>query len=792
MSPSKPRTTNQDAMTRHALTVHHFQSDFDAKDFFERVSGNLVLQSKRAAKPYDPQMFIQNFEMAAKELGKLQREIEQQMREVGHVAQASEVQYRTRVDGIRRAFRNIETNFEALESKVNGIGSTAIRVGEQLESIERERTRAADVEDLVEFFIEFGHGRSSRLEELLSEGGPEGQCKAAVITRRLNSIIQDGGDFGTSDRARINIEQFCERLERDLLDAFDRAYRGQDTVTMASCARALIEFNGGASCVQTYVNQHEFFMKMAETQTAVADQTYQALTGINDLQTAPPPVLDGELSTFYRSISKMLRHEWTVISAVFPNALAVMQVLVQRVFAQSLQNYLENLLHLAEHDGQLAYLRILAACHIGTQNLVRDLQQFDVDVMAPFFSAHDADQSPVAGTIAATVAAMAGSNSGSSAAASTAMLLDTQSAASFSVTLVRCMDDLFVPYIENQRYLDVEARFLLGAFQTLVSRFLAYAAQRKAARPKNVFARTINQFTGGTAGPTDPAGGNGGSGGGGLSPHSTGVGSGSGEMIAHGSPTPTGGSGQAAASGGGGGTGSNGGSVGGYSIPTFASSLAQFTSLNSNPTVSTNLGGPSPSGGGNGAAASPNASRKLGHSANLHVLTDAELDQEDTLPSVTSALQILKVHAEAVARCVELSLAADVPKHTVRLFVSLTDFLGTRYLDPALELALDELNDTPRGHEPDFRTFYTVRAGNQIIHLAQCHFRTAIAPLIAPAPSQYRDAVANKNDFTAALESRLNQLVIRQITAVSAHLAATLAKQRKSDYRPREEDFQAL
>ncbi|KAJ1989839.1 Exocyst complex component 5 [Dimargaris cristalligena] len=754
-SPPRQAAPALDSTARHALTAHHFQSDFDAKDFLERVSGNLVLQSKRTAKQYDPKSFISNFEAVSHELSKLQREIEQQMREVDHVAQSSEAQYRTRVKDIRAAFLKMEKNFQILETKANSVGSTAVRVGEQLESIERERMRAADIEDLVEFFLEFGRGRSARLEEMLIDGGPEGQCKAAIITRRLNSIIQDGGDFGASDRAKVSIEQFCERLERDLLDSFDRSYRQQDTTTMASCARALIEFNGGASCVQTYVNQHEFFMKMAETQVTQAEQSYQSLTGINDLS-ASPHTLDSGLSSFFRSIGKMLCHEWSVISAVFPNALAVMQVLAQRVFAQSIQNFLENMLQLAEHDSQLAYLRVLAACHACTKQLVQDLQQFDQDTIVPFLSAQNTDQPG---------SRPAGQGAGPAPinTVSTTMLLGTQSAASFSVTLVRCTDDLFVPYIENQRYVDVENRFLLTAFQTLVARFLGYISQCRGQKPKGVFSRTINQLTGSANGQSSNArGGNldsdghNGEGGPATSPHAPGA---AGEP-----PSP---------------------SPGGYSIPSLAASFANFTHIGSSPT-------PAAPPSGTAAAAGANGNRKSNPTANFRIMTDVELDQEDTLPSVARTLQLLKVHAEAITRCVELSPASDTPKYTVRLFATLTEFLAIRYLDPALEVALDELSDAPKGSEPDFRTFYTIKACNQIVHLVQCHFQTVIVPLIAGSPSQYRDAVASKNEFTSALEHKLNQLAVRQITSTTTYLATVLAKQKKQDYRPRDEDFQAL
>ncbi|KAJ1658543.1 Exocyst complex component 5 [Dispira simplex] len=746
LSPTRQRLQALDLKARHALTAHHFQSDFDAKDFVERVSGSLVVEAKRNAKQYEAKAFIRNFEIVSSELIKLQKEIEVQMREGEMMARTSESEYQARVNNLRQAFKNMTTQFESLEKKINSIGSTAVRVGEQLESIDRERTRASDIEHLVDYFIEFSRGKSTRLEDMLVEGGPNGQCKAAIIMRRLNAIVQDGGDFGASDQAKTNIEFFCERLERDLLDSFDRSYRQHDITTMANCARALIEFNGGASCVQTYVNQHEFFMNLAETQVAMAQQSYKSLGSLNDLYN-PPAQWDAGLSPFFRSISKMLRHEWSIISAVFPNALAVMQVLAQRVFAQSVQNYLENILHLGERDSQLAYLRVLAASHAATKQLVQELQQFDQEVMAPFISAQQQEDGALESS--------PGGKPYTSIAYST-ILLGTQSAASFSITLDRCMDDLFVPYIENKRYIDAEIRFLLAAFQTTLARFLGYVAQRKAQKPKNMISRTLNQITGSGRDIGDNANGNP------TTSPSLG-GSGHRRSVDHGD--------------------GNGGA--GYGLSSFASSIAQFAGKSHSPTLST------PGGAGGSTISSPNPARSLS-TANQQVLADAELENDDTLPTVNRAIQILKVHAEAIARCVELSIQSDIPKSVGSLFTTLTDFLVTRYMDPAVELALDELTDTPKGQEPDFRSFYTLKVCNQVVHLVQCHFQTWIVPLVSSSPGHYRDIMTNKNDLTATVEQHLNQLALRQISAAVTFINSVLSKQRKQDYRPREEDFQPL
>lgn len=55
------------------------------------------------------------------------------------------------------------------------------------------------------------------------------------------------------------------------------------------------------------------------------------------------------------------------------------------------------------------------------------------------------------------------------------------------------------------------------------------------------------------------------------------------------------------------------------------------------------------------------------------------------LLSQSAIMRMLNIHAEAIARCVELSESQDLPTSTQFLYGLLLDFIGTRYLDIALD-----------------------------------------------------------------------------------------------------------
>lgn len=115
------------------------------------------------------------------------------------------------------------------------------------------------------------------------------------------------------------------------------------------CAKTLLDFNGGQSCISIYVNQHDFFISkdriqdasaMMDTPTSVAFAQTGALANIpyswDSLPDpdAPAPRSEPSLSMLYDEIRVTVDQEGKIITAVFPNPPVVMQVFLQRVLGQ--------------------------------------------------------------------------------------------------------------------------------------------------------------------------------------------------------------------------------------------------------------------------------------------------------------------------------------------------------------------------------------------------------------------------------------------------------------------------
>ncbi|KAJ2695502.1 Exocyst complex component 5, partial [Coemansia spiralis] len=424
---------------------------------------------------------------------------------------------------LKQTFATVGSSFERLETQISEVSSNTIRIGEQLDTVAKEKDRAEAIKELVEFYAELSEGTTRRLDGLM-EGGPEGMLKVAHTLRRLNTIVVDNEYSTPSDaKAKREIEVYSENFEKTMLETFEKAYRDGDVHHMSVSARTLDAFNGGVSVVKAYINQHPFFLSsmMSQTQDSIAEASYQSMEGVSDLNRLPPPP-DRWLAQLYADTRAVMFKDWAIISKVFPRPIDIMQQLLKRVFEQTIQSYLETLFMRAEGQSKLAFLRVLASSHLETRKLVADLQKFDAGTITPavmvletarqsggaaaaqglldlpgealspsaqFSRSHSGKGLSAAGKgaiddddddpddEAAARDRLGEARSGVGSAVAIAALIGRSDGANAGVGLLhgfleRCCDDLFESYIAGSNYIGVEQTHLRSAFQQALVPFV--------------------------------------------------------------------------------------------------------------------------------------------------------------------------------------------------------------------------------------------------------------------------------------------------------------------------------
>ena len=450
------------------FTLDTFSSrDFIVKDFVEALSDSASTPNRRSGPSnqaaFDPKPLIRSFEHALNRMSELSGDLETRENELSGAVRRAEAQHISNVQTLGRKLDQTIDSFDRLDSSLSGdnqdeSGNAVVKIGERLEELDRQRTRAQDAKFLIQCWVEVSErGELFLLEDIRRQGGGDGKVRCANIARQLTKISQrldpdswshmngnakianggnglnspDGDIRNHKHNTRELIEKFLETLEKDLLKSFDEFYRRENFEGMRECAEALYDFNGGASVIGSFVNQHQFFIDRSQliTEDVVADtETWERLADPD----SEPPGVESSLQSLVDDVKIVVQEESIIIKRAFPYCEQVMGRFLQRIFQQSIQQRLEMVLEKANTISSLAFLRSLQAARSCISMLIDDLK-------AHGLTAHP---EPISSQIT--------------------VILDQQ------------FDDLFVPYSFGSLYIEREKRSLEELYSSLLFKFTIF------------------------------------------------------------------------------------------------------------------------------------------------------------------------------------------------------------------------------------------------------------------------------------------------------------------------------
>jgi len=462
-----------------SFTLENFSNrDFIVKDFIESLSESAQPTNRRsqpANQPFDPKPFIRTFEQAQRRLNDLSGDLELRENELSAAVRRAEAQHASNTETLGEKLNSTINSFNKLDtslkssSKERWGGNAAVETGKKLEELDRQRSRALDAHFLIECWEEVSNrGELTLLENLRRSGTGEGKIRSAHIARQLLRISQrldpkswastngpkytNGVSNGTTDVGSRNtreiIEKFSETLEKDLLKSFDDFYRRQNFDGMKDCALVLHDFNGGASVMAAFVNQHQFFIDRSQLVTEEVGGDQETWVRLSDPDAELPGIEPG-LQSLIDEVKVVVQEESSIIKRAFPYYEQVLGKFIQRVFQQSIQQRLEMVLEKANSESSLAFLRSLQAARSYINALVDDLK------------AHGLTEHP------------------DIVSSQTSLILDQQ------------LEELFVPYFGGS-YIDKEKHNLEELYKSLMFKFELYHSRRRKA-PTTYLASLRNQ-----------------------------------------------------------------------------------------------------------------------------------------------------------------------------------------------------------------------------------------------------------------------------------------------------------
>lgn len=384
---------NLDEPTQKLLSPDNFLGGMSVHDFIEELSKDHSLKGAEVhnLEYLDPKPYIRTFESTLRQLKQLSENAESKKRQAESDVDAFELRHSEQVLNLLGQVEQIAAQFDHLDTDILGISARIDPLNQKLNRISASRDRSQETIFLIRAYHGFyTKGKYEPLDRLRTSHDYELRHKCAkttgnllVLARKIDAMT--GLQISRVSKCVVAIEKYLELMEQAMIDRFEMATDESDFSEMRAIAQVLLDFNGGSLVVLAFMNKLELFVE-GEIEgylilddeaiwTKLADPNFQAHGLFHEEAT----------ETLLHQLRAGIKGQLRVVQAVFELPVPVLKILVQRVFAQMLQNKVQTLLLYAQPHGPLVNVRLLHAVYVLVGDFVKDVKEF--------FSTNDYDDS---------------------------------------------------------------------------------------------------------------------------------------------------------------------------------------------------------------------------------------------------------------------------------------------------------------------------------------------------------------------------------------------------------------
>ncbi|SCU96820.1 LAFA_0G08284g1_1 [Lachancea sp. 'fantastica'] len=369
-----------DAKWRKLLNLDNFLNGLTVHEFVEEISNENSLKDGAAHtgtwEHLNPKPYIRTFESTVKELQRLNTDAESRRGQLEQGVAKYELLHAQRVLQLKGNLETIVKDSNVLDSELTNVTQVVSPLGEKLEkSIKRKNMYAKSVE-LISYYAAFhADGLSSQLEALRTSKNWKSRARASILVKNLLILTRkvETKSVPRTIGTTALIEDYAQKLETEFLAEFNTAYRENDFDQLTEIAILLNRYNNGLNVIQSFINQHEYFMGVDNDdftfdeafKTKLTDPDYHAIS------------YDTQMVHILDEIETLVKNESKVVKRVFESRCAfVLQLLIQKIFLQKIEPRVETRLNAALSLSGLAYVRMLHGLFSLLNQLVKDLTEF--------------------------------------------------------------------------------------------------------------------------------------------------------------------------------------------------------------------------------------------------------------------------------------------------------------------------------------------------------------------------------------------------------------------------------
>ncbi|OBA21637.1 hypothetical protein METBIDRAFT_41025 [Metschnikowia bicuspidata var. bicuspidata NRRL YB-4993] len=441
---------------RKLLNIDNFLDGLTPNDFVEELSKDHILKGAEvnSLEYLDPKPYIRTFESTLRHLKNL-AEHAQELRELAaKQVEEYELSHSKSVLKLASEVEQIVAQFGGLDTEISSITEKIDPLNQALNKITNSRDRSIE----TIFLIRSYHGFYTKekyepLEKLRTAKDTELKMKCAktvnnllVLAKKIDHLT---GNLPKVSKCVTTIEKYGETMEQALVERFEIASEHNDFDEMCEIAKVLFDFNGGSSVVLAFMNKSDLFLE--DSHDDEGEGVFSILEDEALLENFADPnqevhdIFANEATDHLLNKLKVsVKGQARIVQQVFEVPIPVLKVMVQRVYAQMIQNRVSTLLLFSQQAGPLAHVRILHALYVLVGDFTKDMKDF--------FVTNDFDDNNEIGS-----------------------------------TLDQCYSDLFIEYITDDSFFKLEKEMLEDIIFGIAQEYLA--ANEKALQKKELETR---------------------------------------------------------------------------------------------------------------------------------------------------------------------------------------------------------------------------------------------------------------------------------------------------------------
>ena len=318
-------------------------------------------------KQLDPKPYIRTFESTLKELKNLNEETLNKRQYYCEQVATQEVIHSENVIKLSKDLHTTLLTFDKLDDRLTSVTQVVSPLGDKLETAIKKKQNYIQSVELIRRYNDFySMGKSEIVEQLRRSKNWKLNLKSVKLMKHLLILSSklETNSIPKTINTKLVIEKYSEMMENELLENFNSAYRENNFTKLNEIAIILNNFNGGVNVIQSFINQHDYFIDTKQIDLEnefenVFIKNVKFKERLVDFENHGV-IVETSMQNLINGVETVIKNESKVVKRVFEEkATHVIQLFIQRVFAQKIEPRFEVLLRNSLSISNLAYVRIL-------------------------------------------------------------------------------------------------------------------------------------------------------------------------------------------------------------------------------------------------------------------------------------------------------------------------------------------------------------------------------------------------------------------------------------------------